>query len=225
MVARAKNPDDPGRRAALEQLIQSYWKPIYVFVRQRGHQSDDAKDITQGFMLYLMESPLLERVERLGRFKNYLLTALDYYLSNSYRKSRAEKRGGGRVFSVDLSAPEIQALEGMPLSGTPEQAFNRSWELTTLQRAMQAMRTEYEQRDPRRAEVLRRYFSGETPRPSYQQLADQQELSLSQVTNLIHQAKKRLEELIRAELSRTVNSTEDLEQELRELFEAVGPTV
>ena len=110
LVAAAADHTSTDARAALESLCQSYWYPLYAFVRRQGNDADESQDLTQGFFLELLSKDRLDRAapER-GRFRSFLLASLRNYLANQRRHERAEKRGGGRaLLSLDFSTGEAQ---------------------------------------------------------------------------------------------------------------------
>src|ERR1700730_7477606 len=81
-------------RAALAQLCQAYWYPLYSFVRRRGYSPQDAEDLTQAFFAQLLEKRGLERVDPAqGRFRTFLLAALKNFLANASDRAHARKRG------------------------------------------------------------------------------------------------------------------------------------
>lgn len=64
--------------AALEQLCRTYWYPLYAYIRRRGYRPDDAQDLTQSFLLQLIERKSLARADlHRGRFRSYLLAEVD----------------------------------------------------------------------------------------------------------------------------------------------------
>src|SRR6202051_4000339 len=87
--------DEPVQvRAALAQLCQAYWYPLYSFIRRRGFSSHDAEDLTQAFFAQLLEKGGLERVDpALGRFRMFLLASLKNFLANDWDRAQARKRG------------------------------------------------------------------------------------------------------------------------------------
>ena len=85
--------------AALAELCQTYWTPLYGFVRSRGYSVDDAQDLTQSFFAYLIEHKIYTRVDRQkGRFRSFLLASLKNFLSHAVDRERTLKRGGGARF-------------------------------------------------------------------------------------------------------------------------------
>src|SRR5262249_32933429 len=83
--------------AALDQLCRQYWQPLYYFVRRKGHSEEDAKDLVQGFFARLLEKGLFGAADReRGRFRTFLLTALENYLISEWSRANRQKRGGGQ---------------------------------------------------------------------------------------------------------------------------------
>lgn len=205
LVLKAKDK----RQEALNRLFEIYWKPIYFYVRRKGKNIEDAKDLTQGFFVHFFESDLLDRVQQgRGRFKNYLLATLEHYLANEYRKAHALKRGKPAVaLDVELLEDDLGSEE------SPERHFRRAWGMAVLQRAMDGLRVEL---GPKWNAVKAHLSPAE--RPSYRETADQLGISVTEVTNLLHRSKKSLREKIVAELRETVENEEELQEELRDFF-------
>ncbi len=55
VVLSAGRSDTTRARAALARLCQTYWYPLYAYVRRRGHSPHDAQDLTQEFFTRLLE--------------------------------------------------------------------------------------------------------------------------------------------------------------------------
>jgi RNA polymerase sigma-70 factor (ECF subfamily) len=201
------------REEALNQLFTIYWKPIYFYLRRKGRSIEDAKDLAQGFFVHFFESGLLDRVERgRGRFKSYLLATLEHFLANEYRKMTAQKRGLGKApvaLDVELLEDDLKAEE------TPESHFRRAWGMAVLQRAMEGLGSEL---GAKWGPVREHLSPGD--RPSYQETAQRLGCSVTDVTNLLHRARKRLKERIVSELRETVESEEELQEEIEEFFES-----
>src|SRR5438046_10622925 len=93
---------------ALEKLCSAYWYPLYAFIRRRGYEPPDAQDLTQSFFARLLEKDYLSGVDRSkGKFRSFLLAALEHFLANNWRDAHAQKRGGKVVFiSMDDDSAE-----------------------------------------------------------------------------------------------------------------------
>jgi len=136
LVLRAKDPNSPDRRQALDRLIQTYWKPVYFFIRRRGNDVETAKDLTQSFFTAFVEKDFLKSVAwEKGRFRSFLQACVKYFLSNEYDRASAQKRGGG--FTFVQAEYELQAADS-----SPEQAFFKQWALDTLAQAVARLREE-----------------------------------------------------------------------------------
>lgn len=221
VVLRAKDPEDPHRKTALNRLCETYWKPVYAWLRRRGLSREDAEDAAQGFFSHLLEKELLERLEQgRGRFRSYLLAVLEHYLANDRRVAGAEKRGGGRApLSLDFARAESELRLEPAETQTPEDVFFRSWGTTLLQNAFVALRRELEAKGLRgHFDAIRAHLSAADDRASYETLAGRLDCSVADVTNLLHRSKKRLRELLREAVRDTVESDDEIETELREIF-------
>lgn len=219
ILSARESPD--ARRAALDELLTRYWRPLYAYARRRGLDRGQAEDAVQGFVLQLLEKDFLARVDPgRGRLRSYLCTSLQHYLINLHEKERALKRGGDTsTLSMDVALAE-RALSTSP--SEPEAAFHREWALLLLDRAMQRLRAEFEG-GKRKApfEVVEAFFSNESTRepPSYQQVAEKYSMTIPQVKSLLHRSRVRFRELAREEASDTVAEAGEAADELRDLME------
>lgn len=186
-----------GSRDALDRLIAVYWKPVYFFIRRRGHDIESAKDLTQGFFGSLLEREFLGAASAdKGKFRSYLLGALGHYLSDQYDRSRAQKRGG----EFNFVQAELELADTAP---TPDQAFRARWAKEILSRAMARLRGEVA------AEDLG-LLAGQA-RP---------DLSVTDRKNRLYRLRARLRECLRQEILPSVDRAEDVDSEIRELFTA-----
>jgi RNA polymerase sigma-70 factor (ECF subfamily) len=223
-VVRAKDPVDARRKSALNRLCQAYWSPVYAFLRRKGLGAGEAEDATQGFFAHLLEKELIARADPvLGRFRGFLLACLGHWLANERRVAAAEKRGGGaKPVSIDAARAESELRADLADSETPEAAFHRAWALSVLRGAFDALAREFEERGlPGHFEAVKAHLSAGAERASYEAIAQKLGCAVSDVTNLLHRAKKRLRELIRAALRDTVAEDGDLDGEVADLFRAI----
>ena len=130
--------DDGTRREALETLCRTYWYPLYVYARRKGHAPEHAADLVQGFFTSLLERQAVARADRQrGRFRSFLLASFDHYMANEHRRATAQKRGGGAVI-VGLDFDDGERRYGLEPSHhlTPDRVYERRWALTVLARAV-----------------------------------------------------------------------------------------
>ena len=144
LVLAAGGDGTPAARAALEKLCRTYWPPLYAFVRRSGHAPADAQDLTQGFFLQLLQRNFLDGVDPCkGRFRSFLLAALQHHLSNERDRARAQKRGGGLApISIDAQDAEGRYLLEPADPMTPEKLYERRWALTVLDQALARLQKE-----------------------------------------------------------------------------------
>src|SRR5437667_4863819 len=144
VVLAARRSDSTRGRAALEKLCQTYWYPLYAFVRRLGHNPHDAEDMVQGFFERCLEKNYLGAADQAkGRFRSFLLLALKRFMANEWDKARTGKRGGGKApVSLDaLSAEERYALEPADRLSA-DKLFERRWALTLLEIVLALLREE-----------------------------------------------------------------------------------
>ena len=125
VVLAAGQERSPEATLALERLCGTYWYPLYACVRHRGYSAEDAQDLTQEFITFLLTTHALGTVNPAkGRFRSFLLASLDNFLANEWDKARAQKRGGGRpVISLEAAETRFRAEASEGLS--PEHYFER----------------------------------------------------------------------------------------------------
>jgi RNA polymerase sigma-70 factor (ECF subfamily) len=209
---------------ALATLCESYWYPVYAFLRRRGLKPADAQDFTQGFFALLLEKDYVRAADReLGRFRTFLLTAVSRYLSKERERRRAKKRGGGQaVLSLDFDAGEVRYQLEPADEWTPERLYERRWALTVLDRVLEKLGQDYA-RDGR-AELFSRlkiFLTGACHLPSYADLAAELALSEGAVKVAVHRLRRRYRELLKEEIAGTVAAPDDVADELNCLLAAL----
>ena len=225
LVIAAGDDRNPRFHQALSDLCESYWYPVYAYVRRRGGDADSAQDLTQGFFSSLLERNTLAAADReRGRFRSFLLTALKFYLADEHDRATAKKRGAGVVaMSLDLEgAEERYRLEAEP-DDTPDRAYERRWALEVLDLTHRRLRTEIERSaHPERAQRLARYLTGDGDEAGYREVAEELGMTESAVKVAVHRLRKRFGALLREEVERTVGDPGETEGELRFLLAALG---
>jgi RNA polymerase sigma-70 factor (ECF subfamily) len=225
VVLSARKRKSPESQQALAALCETYWFPLYAYVRRLGYSSHDAQDLTQEFFARLLEKDFLKDVDyRRGKFRSFLLAALKHYLGHQREHDRAKKRGGGRVpFSLDFHDAESRYRLEPEDPTTPERLYRRRWALTLLDRVVE--RLEDENVRAGKAEMfagLKEFLTaGRQSRP-YRQAAEGLGMTEGAVKVAVHRLRRRYRELLKEEIAQTVADPAEIDDELRELFSAVG---
>lgn len=223
VVLSAGKDSTPKSRAALSALCATYWPPLYAYLRRTGCSREVAEDTVQGFFALLLEREDLRTVspER-GRFRSFLLASLKHFLANERDRERALKRGGGRtVVSINAEDAE-QRLANEPADRrTPETAFDREWALTLLERIHEQLRDEHAAAGKQeRYDRLRPLLTGDGS-SSLREAAAALGLSEGATKVAVHRLRQRFGELLRAEILQTVATPDEVDEEVRALFEAL----
>jgi RNA polymerase sigma-70 factor (ECF subfamily) len=205
----------------MERLCLTYWYPLYVFVRRKGHGHEDASDLTQAFFARFLEKKYLRSVDpSLGKFRTFLLTSMKYFLANEWDKSQAQRRGGGlRLLSLDeASAEQRYQLESIDYT-TPETLFERRWAQTVMSVVLERLAAET---DEKRFEVLKGFLLEDKGTVSYGAVSEQLGMSVAAITSAIHRMRGRFRTLLFEEVASTVDKPEEVEEELRHLLAALS---
>jgi RNA polymerase sigma-70 factor (ECF subfamily) len=224
MVLRASASSSPQSAAALAALCESYWYPLYAFARRQGHDSVEAQDLTQSFFARLLEKRDLAGVDRgKGRFRAFLLASLRHFLLNEWDKARAAKRGGGLTkLALDFDAAEGRYRFEPSHERTAEAIFDRAWALTMLDQVRARVRSEYEaEQKQKQLELLQTFLSGDGAVASYREVGQRLGMTEAAVKVAVHRLRRRFRELLREEISHTVASEQDIDDEIRDLFDAL----
>jgi DNA-directed RNA polymerase specialized sigma24 family protein len=224
LVLRAGGATSATSKAALADLCGLYWYPVYAFVRRSGKASHDAHDLTQGFFADLLQRQDLGTADpKRGRFRSWLLGCVKNYLANQHDFDTAQKRGGGvPLVSIDGEDAE-RRYGGEPEDGrTPEKLYFRRWISTLLERVLCEMREERVRGGTvNRFDLLRPYLVDEGE-ATYAQLAEVLGIETNAVKQAVHHLRLRFRDRLRAEISGTVESVDEIDDELRQLFAALA---
>jgi len=224
VVLAAADGTSPQAEAALAALCETYWHPVYAFIRRSGRSEDDARDLTQAFFARVIERRDLRtaRPER-GRFRSFLLAAVRHFMSDERDHDMAKKRGGGSVH-IPIGAhldDEAQAVVDPATDETPEQVYERRWALSALDAAVARAAAEY-----RRAgrslvfETLSPSIRGED-KLDYEHVSRTLGCSEGAARVAAHRVRRHIGACLRAALLETVANPADVDDELRFLMAAL----
>jgi len=210
--------------AALAELCQTYWAPLYSFVRSRGYTVHDAQDLTQSFFAYLLEHKIYARVERQkGKFRSFLLASLKNFLTHAADRERALKRGGAQDF-LPLHEEQVEEAESLfqTHSGTSneDRLFDRSWAEALIAAGLERLSADYKGESKEKLFNELRIFvaGGADPLPSYAELSDRLGMTQSTLRSHVTRLRARYREALRTEVRRTVDTESQVEEELHELL-------
>ncbi len=202
-----------------------YWYPLYAFARRSGSNPADAEDLTQGFFAYNLQHGLFDNVgaER-GKLRSYLIKAMKNFMSNRRAYERAQKRGGGiRHLSIDQEAAERRYAYEPADHLTPDVVYERHWALSLLEHARRRLEGEYIRRGKGELFLaLKGFLSTRRPDRPYAEVATELEVSIDAVKQTAHRMRERYRELVEEEISHTVESPDQVEEEIRHLFGVFG---
>ncbi len=225
LIVRAAKPDDPESHAALATLCQSYWYPIYAYVRRRVADVHEAQDLTQSFFARLLEQGTMARANPdKGRFRAFLLTSCKRFLINEWERAAAAKRGGDRrLLSLDLDVGESRYAAEAVDTLTPERLYEQQWAITLLARVMDQLQAECAAKGKQaQFEQLKGYLSGSARTRPFAAAATALGMTEAAVKVASHRLRTRYRELLRAEIAQTLEDQDDVDDEIRNLFSVLG---
>ena len=224
VVLKAGRGGSPEAAPALECLCRAYWYPLYAYVRRKGRAPHDAQDLVQDFFAHFLKHRHLRLADRArGRFRTFLLTALQNFLVNEWRKTNRLKRGGSvRVLSLDEDQAESRFTAEPTVEQPSDLLYDRGWAAVLLERALAALRAEFEQSGRLGLfERLKGLVWGEGSGLPYETMARQLGMTESGIKVAVHRLRQRYGELLRHEIAQTVATPLEVDEELRYLISIV----
>ena len=224
VVLAAGHQSSPGAARALESLCQAYWYPLYAFVRRRGKQPEDARDLTQEFFARVLEKDYLNAADRdRGRFRTFLLTVFKHFLANEHQRDQARKRGGGtRFVSINMDDGERRLKLEPSHNWTPEHEFERRWAVTLLEQVLNHLQADYASKGKGDLfDRLKPFLTADDEAESYSAIAADLDMTAGAVKVAVHRLRQRYRDLIHQEVASTVASEGDADDELAQLLTAI----
>jgi RNA polymerase sigma-70 factor (ECF subfamily) len=219
----ALNPTTDSRQA-LEMLCQTYWQPVYAFIRRNGYDPDESQDLTQDFFAVLIKKNYLVTADpKRGRFRSFLLTSVKHFLANEWNRAHALKRGGHQVpVSIDAVEAERWYAPETVEDTTPETVFERRWALSLLERVIVKLRAEYDSAGKTDLfENLSVFLNQDYDDAHYQKLAVSTGMSAGALRMAVYRLRRRYRLLLRAEIAETVSMRAEIDEEIHFLMSAL----
>ena len=228
VIEAVASSDAEERERALDSLCAAYWKPIYKYIRLRWHRpEEEAQDLTQGFFVEVLERKLLERFDsKKGRLRTYLRVCLDSFVSNEDKAGRRQKRGGDIPhLALDFVAAEeeldhtVVDPAKVPSPESLEEFFAREWLRSLFSLAVEELRQHCAARDRERTfRLFEAYDLDDHEQISYDQLASEYAITVSDVTNALAWARREFRRIALKRLRELCGSEEEFEREARAAF-------
>jgi DNA-directed RNA polymerase specialized sigma24 family protein len=223
-IEKVKDSTPCQSRAALAELCDAYWRPVYAFIRQKGNDPDRAADLTQGFFtLLIVPGALADVTQGKGKFRSFLMAACTHFLSNQRIYERALKRGGGRS---PISIDQFHCEDWLRLEPfhqlTPDRIFLREWATTLLHRVMSTLQAEaYRKGKNRLFDRIMPTLLGTEACPCYAEIAADLGVSESNIKVAVHRYRSRYRLLLRDEIARTLDDPDEIDEEITTLIAAL----
>jgi RNA polymerase sigma factor (sigma-70 family) len=221
--------DEEKAQAALGELCKIYWRPVFAFICRQGRSVPDAQDLTQDFFAMVLKGRLLQRADRnRGKFRSLMFKALENFLDDAFDKRHAQKRGGDVQFvSWDDLMAEAPSHFSIPEydseNWSPERIFDVRWAATVVERALRRLGDECEKRGRRRVfDVLSSCLAAEREDVSYAKFSKMLGQPEAAVKRLVHRLRERYRALLREEVAQTVETPDEIDDELRYLCAALS---
>lgn len=226
IVVAAGQATDTKSREALSRLCETYWTPLYGYVRRRGHGVEDAHDLTQEFFLRLLEGNWIARADKSkGRFRSFIFTVLKRFLADEWDKERTQKRGGNVHLESLSQLAEAAYTPPTAATTSPELEFERDWAMALLTRVLHALEQEYAGAGRARLfAVLRSYLVGGCDTKPYAPVAAELGMSESAFKVAVCRIRQRYRERMKQEVLATVADAREVDSELRHLFRILSRT-
>jgi RNA polymerase sigma-70 factor (ECF subfamily) len=223
VVLAAADTAAPGGDEALEKLCHTYWLPIYAYIRRQGRSPDDARDLTQEFFAQFLERKRIKLADPTrGRFRSFLISSLKNFLTGEWRRAQAEKRGGGQwIVSLEQQQEAETRLNAEPAdpATTPDHAFEKRWALTLLDQVLSRLRQQFTAQGRREQfDALKVFVWGDAGTDSQADVAARLGITVNALGVTVHRLRRQFGELLREEITQTVATAADVDDELRHLM-------
>ncbi len=223
----AAGGDSTTSAVALARLCEAYWYPLYGFVRRRGFDAHQAADLTQGFFAELLQRRDLRMLDpQKGRFRAFLLAAIKNYIANQLDHEKAIRRGGEQtILSIDAAQADQRFSLEPAVQQNPDAAFLKQWALALIGQATAAVRAQYSRRQKLALyDGLQSLLAGGSSRKSQGEVCRRLGMSETAVKVALHRLRQRIHDQIRNQIRMTVDSEQEIDAEIQELFEALRST-
>jgi len=224
LIENIKSTEDKDK-ALMSLLLKRYWKPVYCYLRHKSHNNDQAKDLTQGFFheVVLNRNLVLRAEQCRGRFRSFLLHALNQYLINVHNSEAAKKRiPQEKLVQLETIEP-AEVPEAISNLG-PEEAYNYAWLSGLLDQILSEVEAKCREDG---MEIHWNIFSDRVVQPILENVNPPSLADIckkygvedeKKASNMIITVKRRFQEALKQYIRDTVTSETQISEELEEII-------
>ncbi|QIF00702.1 sigma-70 family RNA polymerase sigma factor [Roseimicrobium sp. ORNL1] len=221
LIARLQGSPTETALRAWDDVCRAYWKPVHAYIRRHLNGQDDVDDLGQEFFCMLIRENLLKEVDAAhGKLRAWMLMLLKRFLYDAWTRTQTKKRGG-HLMRVSLEEEEVPARH---LQEGPDDSvlFDRQWAFTLIERVFARLREEHQNPTRRRTFEALLPLLLSTPPGMVREVAQQQGMEEGTVKVALHRLRHRFGTCLREEVATTVDSADQIEEELRHLLKVIG---
>jgi DNA-directed RNA polymerase specialized sigma24 family protein len=217
---------DQGRQTeVVNSLISRYWKPVYCYLRRKGCSNERAKDLTQGFFyeVALGRNLFAQADQKKGKFRVFLLAALNHYQWDVYEKENAQKRKPGESL-VSIDTEKMTGLLDSQQTSKPDDIFQYAWASDVLEQVLAVVKEGCCRKNQQPhwevfyAKVVVPILEDIEP-PTMKDLCDRLGIKDEQTaSNMINSVKRQFQSALRRHIRQFVSSDSQVEEELGDIF-------
>ncbi len=224
LVDKVKQQGDRNT-ALIGLLLERYWKPVYCYLRRKGYDNEQAKDLTQGFFHeVVLNRHLVERADPAkGSFRSLLLHALHQFMIDERRRENTLKRiPKNKLVSIDIDDPPELPDKSCELD--PEESFNYAWKVDLLERALAEVKENYVAQDLAThwrvfQDRLLQPVLNDHPSPSLQEICRRYSIAdEARASHMLDTVKRRFHQVLRKHVRLTVCTSQGIEEEMEEFL-------
>jgi len=218
--------DDERSRALIGLLLERYWKPVYFYLRRKGLNNEEAKDLTQGFFHeIILNRDLIQRADQSkGRFRSFLLHALEQYLIDARHKQTAQKRiPKDKLVSLDIV--EEPVFPHVHPDMTAEESYNYGWMSALLDRVLSDVEARCHEQDMSihwnifNDRIVQPILKQQTS-PSLEDICEKYGISdRKKASNMTITVKRCFQAVLQEHVRNTVISDDQTREELQEIMQ------
>jgi RNA polymerase sigma-70 factor (ECF subfamily) len=143
-VIAASQPDSDGTAGALETVLKTYHGALRLHLsRKFGMDEHEAADCLQDFIHQKVMNGLLAKADQSrGRFRTFLLTALDRFAVSVHRRQTTQRRAPQSMVPLD----EASEVEQLMATEPPVLEFDLAWARALMEETVALMKADCEKR-------------------------------------------------------------------------------